>query len=542
MKLSHLLHYLGSTSHRTACRVVRCLRPKPRLPAKPTEVHVRPGVALKQPLTRCATGNGKNRFTFFNVTKSFKPARFDWKSAEMNHHWRCHLHSFDYLHDPGRSTADKVFLLNDWVVNILPGALDAWDPYPTAVRIVNWIKFFLSPGIAGSLKPGWLQSLSQQASWLERSLECHRTAVQRIRFGKALLFAGIYFQGSDAERWRRKGARNLLPALQKQVLPDGGPVDGSPMQQALVLEDCLDLLNLCLGQPELAELPVRMQAWSEDMLRFLAGMSHPDGKLALFDDSAAGAAPIWEDLADYFRRVTGMAAPCPAGDYWAYPDSGYYVMSPDSGNRVIIRGGPGGLGDRPKHAHNDLLSFELTLKWRRLIVDSGCCHFQDDEVCRHTRSNLGHNTLSIDDWGQSPHRRLRPVKVVLANSKGKLVFGGGHEGFRHFRGRPGYRRRLTWDGRKYLIEDSLTGRNVHQVESRMHVHPDFRLVPESGKRVIVFDQEAPFAEITCPEDSEIALERDWYCPELGVKRPCPVIVSRRKAAFPLRQRWIIRAL
>jgi hypothetical protein len=81
-----------------------------------------------------------------------------------------------------------------------------------------------------------LSSLHQQALWLERNLEKHLLANHYFKNGKALLFAGLFFTGADADRLLRKGTL---------IMGDEIGADSSrrrafrPAPYRMILEDCL---------------------------------------------------------------------------------------------------------------------------------------------------------------------------------------------------------------------------------------------------------------------------------------------------------------
>lgn len=56
--------------------------------------------------------------------------------------WRYNLHHFDDLNavDSPTWAAWHDALLQRWVAENLPGVGPGWEPYPTSLRIVNWIK------------------------------------------------------------------------------------------------------------------------------------------------------------------------------------------------------------------------------------------------------------------------------------------------------------------------------------------------------------------------------------------------------------------
>ena len=77
------------------------------------------------------------------------------------------------------------------------------------------------------------------------------------------------------------------------------------MYHALLLENVLDLLNLCRAAPERAPagLAPALAGAAERMLDALAVLSHADGRIALFADSAFDVAAEPAALADYARRL-----------------------------------------------------------------------------------------------------------------------------------------------------------------------------------------------------------------------------------------------
>ena len=204
-------------------------------------------------------------------------------------------------------------------------------------------------------------------------------------------------------RWLKKGTEILTAELREQILPDGGHFERSPMYHAMILEDCLDLLNICRGcRLKAAQiLSERLPDVCRRMMMFLHGMRHPDGQIALFNDAAFAIEASPGELAAYYERVTSEDSPAPAGRSWKFPDTGYYVMAPRTGDRLIVDCGAVGPDYQPGHAHCDTLSFELSLKGRRVIVDSGCCQYEDGDIRQYNRGNLGHNLLTIDGQNQS---------------------------------------------------------------------------------------------------------------------------------------------
>ena len=90
---------------------------------------------------------------------------------------------------------------------------------------------------------GMLDSLAVQARHLSRRLEWHLLGNHLFVNAKALVMAGCFFEGPEADRWRETGLRILRAQIPEQILGDGWQFERSPMYHALAVEDMLDLLN-----------------------------------------------------------------------------------------------------------------------------------------------------------------------------------------------------------------------------------------------------------------------------------------------------------
>jgi uncharacterized heparinase superfamily protein len=143
---------------------------------------------------------------------------------------------------------------------------------------VNWVKWWLG-GVAAEAAA--LHSLAVQARWLRRRLEWHLLGNHLFANAKALVFAGLFFEGDEAQEWLARGLRILERELPEQVLADGGQFERSPMYHALALEDVLDLVNvsraLGAGDAPVASLLSACEQRAPAMLHWLRCMSHPDG-------------------------------------------------------------------------------------------------------------------------------------------------------------------------------------------------------------------------------------------------------------------------
>lgn len=163
--------------------------------------------------------------------------------------------------------------------------------------------------------------------------------------------------------------KRLARLIAECVLPDGGHAERSPMYHALGLTDLRILRDL--GH-DVAEACARAE-------RALGAMCHPDGDIALFNDSWIGGAPRAADL------ITLTNAPA------CLADTGYVKLAGD-GDAVIFDCGAPGPDRNPAHAHSDFLSVELSVAGRRVIVDPGVATYtagSDRFACRAATSHNG---------------------------------------------------------------------------------------------------------------------------------------------------------
>ncbi len=256
--MKQVLRYLRTLAHLKPSQLGylllrRCL-PQPALPHTPVHVKRRAGIHMQQGEFAYPPIQSEATFCFLNRTKEFPGLDVDWVSPDMPKLWRYNLHYFDYLHDPQRSADSKCALIAGWIRSNEMGKPDAWEPYALSLRIVNWIKFFLSHPSALA-RPEWIGSLYQQAQWLEQHIEYDLLANHLLKNAVALYFVGTFFDGQDADRWRATGLDILTTQLQEQFLPDGGHFERSPMYHSLCVLDYLDVLNLLTHSNQTEQQP-----------------------------------------------------------------------------------------------------------------------------------------------------------------------------------------------------------------------------------------------------------------------------------------------
>ena len=405
-----------------------------------------------------------------------------WDGPQREKLWRYNQHYFDDLNAIGAT--DRILwhtaLVRDWVTHNPPGKGNGWEPYPLSLRVVNWVKWTLG---GADLSEAAMQSLAVQLRWLNSRLENHLLGNHLFANAKALVMAGLFFEGSEADTWLAKGLRILASEVPEQLLSDGGHFERSTMYHALALEDMLDLMNAtqCFAhrlspaqRKQVADWPQRgsmMHAW-------LLTMSHPDGKISLFNDAAFDIAPSVAELDGYARRVLVGVPPKVPSPLVQLRESGYLRLALGPAV-VLLDAAPIGPDYLPGHAHADTLSFELSVGAQRVLVNSGTsCYGSSPERLRQ-RGTAAHNTVVVNGQDSSEvwcgfrvARRAYPLELNIqqsADASATEVYCA-HNGYARLKGKPIHHRIWRFDAQGLSVIDRVDG--PHQsAEARFHFHP-----------------------------------------------------------------------
>ncbi|MEQ8327943.1 MAG: alginate lyase family protein [Parvibaculum sp.] len=460
----------------------RLYRPRPDLAPAPGLRS--PSGAWQTPAARAPSLSGPGEFRFLG--EAGRLAEIGWDGPQRDKLWRYNQHYFDDLHAAGEPdrTEWHTALIADWIAQNPPGRGTGWEPYPTSLRIVNWIK---RAQAGHALSPEAAQSLAVQARWLSRRLEYHLLGNHLFSNAKALVFAGLFFEGVEAGQWLATGLDILVREVPEQILADGGHFELSPMYHALALEDLLDLVNLA-HRYRMALTPAMEAAvdgWCarvQEMRRWLHAMSHPDGAISFFNDAAFDIAPANAALDAYAGRLGFEVVNVSPPTQWL-AQSGYARLSRGAAIALLDMA-PVGPDYLPGHAHADTLSFELSLFGERVLVNSGTsCYGESAERLRQ-RGTAAHNTVKIagrnssEVWGGFRVARRARLRDAVLSAGDPLIAHGAHDGYRRLPGRPLHQRRWRMDKGSLAISDRI-GTAVLPAEALFHFHPGVTLMPGS---------------------------------------------------------------
>lgn len=507
-------------------RIARSLpRPRPR-PGQVPPLRIPEGKWVK-PASRRPSLLGAERLRLLNEEHDL--TAIGWDDARLEKLWRYNLHYFDDLN--ALNATDRLewqrSLIERWITENPIGSGSGWEPYPTSLRIVNWVKWAIS---GADVSPTAVESLAIQARWLSRRLEYHLLGNHLFANAKALLFAGLFFDGNEAGQWVELALRLLAEQVPEQILSDGGHFERSTMYHALALEDLLDLINVATVYSTVDQVASAAQSWRgclPSMLGWQAAMCHPDGEIAFFNDSAIGIAPSPAELRQYASR---LAIPAPQGgaDVVHLAASGY-IRIERNGIVALLDVAPVGPDYLPGHAHADTLSFELSVHGQRVLVNSGTSVYGSSSERLRQRGTAAHNTVLISKQDSSEiwsgfrvARRARPFDLRI-ESDSKVLVACSHDGYRRLSGGPIHRRVWRVDERWMEVRDTIEP-GGHMAEARYHLHPSLCLtLAQDGAHAQVMKDGKPIGSVATT-GGRLRIENTTYHPEFGVTQPNKCLV------------------
>ena len=353
---------------------------------------------------KCLDGKA---FNFLNLKSEFS----SWDDAENGNLWCYNLNYMDWLEQEGISETDGIYWIDKYIADI-PTIGMGLDPYPIALRSINWIKFFLKYPQTATIQRE--NALYSQLKLLEKKLEYHLLGNHLLEDGYALYIGGVYF----SDNLMLQHAEKLVnQQLREQVLSDGMHYEQSPMYHCILLDRLLDCINF-RSTAILRDTAIRM-------LGFLEIIVWNDKTIPLFNDAAYGIAPTPVEIFDYARRLKL---------HWEKGTLG------ESGYRKIIAGDLEAIVDvgnmtasyQPGHSQADTFSYELRINGHPIVVDTGISTYNKTPRRQYERSTEAHNTVvvkggdSSEVWGG--FRVGRRAKVKVMEDKPEIIKAS-HNGF-----------------------------------------------------------------------------------------------------------------
>lgn len=425
--------------------------------------------------------NHQVMFSFLNVSSKF----LSWDMDENGPLWRYNLNYMDWLLQSDMTFEEGAYWI-DLFISSEAVNRSGFEPYPIALRGINWIKFISRhrDKIPKDKLQIWDNSLYSQYRVLTNRLEYHLLGNHLLEDAFSIFIASIYFDDNGFFSL----AENLLKSqLKKQVLPDGAHFEQSPMYHCILLDRLLDCYNVSISGrrgSKVHDIDFLLKEYAERMLGHLESIIYRNSEIPLLNDSANGIAPDASELFEYANRL---------GLKWTL------IELKECGYRKFVSRVFEGIVDvgnitasyQPGHSHADTFSYELRINSSPFVVDTGISTYDKNSRRQYERSTIAHNTVTIDGrdssevWGG--FRVGKRAKVKLISESGSSVTAE-HDGYGV---KCKHRRCFSLKENSFIVKDWILGSQI--AESHIHLAPGVKILSQSNNILdtdvaeIVFD-------------------------------------------------------
>src|SRR3954465_2261528 len=478
------------------------------------------------------------------------PPSDDWAAALLGFGWLRHLRAAE----SGITRANARALVDEWITLESRNDNVAWRPEVMARRIISWLTqatLVLDDSDVRFYRR-FMRSLTRQVRHLRPGLFDARDGVPRLQAAIALAYAALCMSGQA--RHIKGATKRLSEELTRQILPDGGHISRNPGALVELLVDLLPLRQV-FSSRNIPPPPALLNAVDRlmPMLRFFR---HGDGNFALFN----GMGPTPTDL-----LTTILAYDDARGAPLANaPHSGYQRLE-SAGTLVLMDAGRGPPMPVSQEAHAGCLSFELSSKQSRIVVNCGLPSTSREGWRQVARATAAHSTVTLNDTSScrfvdsGPLKRMlfgtpmiggpRQVTVVREEQPDGVLLRASHDGYADIFNVVHQRVLvLSTDGRRLDGEDLFTpasGQAIladrDQFALRFHLHPSIkanRVADGQSAMLLLPNKEA---WIFNAYDDPVDLEESVYLPGPDGPRRTLQLVIYGRARKIMRVQWAFAA-
>jgi len=462
-----------------------------------------------------------------------------------------HLHYFHYLFDESLPMENRLALIRRWLERHPPGDEPAWHPYPTSLRIGNWILFYLDhPEVFEAdpaLNTAFLSRLWQQGAFLRRRMEYHLRANHLLENARALVMAGVFFQ---EQRWIKQGAHVLLQELAEQFFPDGVHVERSVLYQNILVKHLADVLALLRCVPTTFPAVVRLQNKLETLLpRMWQAYLSWGGDLPeppLWGDTAIDMMYPAQELRDYLNSLS-LELAVPDNPVRFVSPSGYAFYR-NAEELLVFDGGPLGPDYQPGHAHCDTLSITYHFQGQPVLVDAGLGNYEETPLRQRVRSATSHNTVVVNQLPQAEcwkvfrmGRRIHPepLEKKISNEYWEVT-GSYHHTWAPASQRYYHQRSVRHHPEGFWsIHDVIRGQ-VHSVAAYFHFHPAVQVTLRAEQQLAMLQINGTRLYLLWRvPGGQVREESGVYVPHYNTPQTSRVLILRPRLAPPVRMYYVI---
>lgn len=489
-----------------------------------------------------------------------------------------------------RLTGDRSFAdglecqLMGWLEDNPAGRGINWvTPMEIGFRAVNWLWALGTMEPEVPVSPTLRERVARSLYWHARHIEANLEGTPYLRSNHylgnilGLIAIGAAFPGDRvAQRWFNRAHAAFERQILRQVYADGVGFEGSLAYHGLSLE--MFLVARRVGDLAGRPFSARYDRQLMRMLDVIRAARHPNGRIPLFGDQDSGrvlpagyARPpthdhlLWTGAAllgsdpplsgppspevawnlgiTAYAKLSQKTDSPPRPPPTAFRHGGLYILE-GGGTHVAVRCGDVGQNGAGGHAHNDLLSYELSREVP-LIVDSGTYAYTFDVRARNQmRASAAHNVTLVDGEEINP---IDPQQVFrleqVANphvdswSEGAecILLKVRHDGYTRLRPPVSMARRFTLDRESGALDvrDEVAGTGERVVETFVHLAAGsiVRLVDE---RVFDVDLRGTSVRISfAPVALMVTVDENWISDRYGQRTRAPMLLGRTRAQLPI---------
>ncbi len=342
-----------------------------------------------------------DKLTFLHESETFH-RNAPWNFPNRTPLWNYNLHYFEYLFplvkaytDTGdRRYPDKIkAIIGDWIKENPRGTRPGWEPYPTALRLTNWLSIYTHLESEFKADPQFhkelIRSVWEQYDFLAHHLEKDLLGNHYFEDLKALILCSLFFKDG---KMLRKSLDEFHRQCREQILPDGMHFELSPMYHKLIFEDVMRVAAALRGADRKDD---EIESCLQSMLDVAYSLEEGLDRIPLFNDCGNNVTKSLDALCKAAKTHFDLTPKYTD----KLPDSGYYIFKQGEWKLIVDAGQPGPTY-LPGHAHCDAMSFELFKAGKPVIVNCGTYAYQCDERA-FFRSTAAHNAVQIDGVEQS---------------------------------------------------------------------------------------------------------------------------------------------